>query len=319
MTLTLKELEAVAAELNQVLSGSFFAGLRLIDPETILLAFDAVEGEVRVLACIRPRYSRIHRTSRPMPTSRRKPAHPFLDAAASFVGTKVVRVGVRFGDRVAVIDFARAGQPVSIGVGAGRPRRRVPPTPDLPVGSLLFECTGHHPNLFWTDTHDNILASLVPSQSHRRDLRPGRRYQPPLPHASDRMDALRFLPAGPGTFSELVEAHYERLGRDEKRRAEEARIRRDLKRDLERLTRLRIGLERDLAEQERAAALIEAGDHASRDLDRLTRLALRRSATRDRLERAIRRIERLTREITRHGPDRATTNAPSRSDRPGTR
>lgn len=300
MTLTLKELEAVAAELDRALSGSRLAGLRLADAETVLLAFDTAEGEVRVLACVRPRHSRIHRTrlDARSPGGRRDWSHPFLQAAAPFIGATVARVAVRFGDRVAGIEFSRPGEPVKVPASRGpHPRRRTPERSPEPVGFLLFECTGHHPNLFWTDPHEVILASLVPSRSHRRDLRSGRRYQPPLPHASDRMDALRFLPAGRGALSDLIEAHYDRLGRDEARTTEEARARRDLRRDLERLARLRDGLARDLSEQERAAALLEADPPPRQDSDRLKRLAGRRVATREHLARVTRRIERLERRL----------------------
>lgn len=314
MTLTLKELEAVAAELDRVLAGSRLAGLRLVDAETVLLAFDTAEGEVRVLACVRPRHSRIHRTRLDVrsPVGRREPSHPFLQAAAPFIGATVARVAVRFGDRVAGIGFSRPGEPVTAPASRGpHPRRRTRERSPEPVGFLVFECSGHHPNLFWTDPHEVILASLVPSRSHRRDLRPGRRYQSPLPHASDRMDALRFLPVGPGTLSDLIEAHYDRLGLDEARRTEEARARRDLRRDLDRLARLRDGLTRDIEEQERAAALLEAGTAPRRDSDRLKRLAGRRAATRERLARVARRIERLERRSAELRPDQGPTRDPS--------
>ncbi len=314
MTLTLKELEAVAGELDTTLAGSRLAGLRLVDAETVVLSFDTAEGEVRVLACVRPRHSRLHRTrlDAPPPGGRREPSHPFLQAGAPFIGATVARVAVRFGDRVAGIEFSRPGEPVPVPASRGpHPRRRTPEPPSEPAGLLLFECTGHHPNLFWTDPREVILASLVPSRSYRRDLRPGRRYQSPLPHASDRMDALRFLPAGPGTLSDLIEAHYDRLGRDEAHRTEEARARRDLRRDLDRLARLRDGLTRDLAEQERAAALLEAGNPPRRDATRLKRLAGRRAATLDRLERVARRIERLERRLADTHPDQPTTRDPS--------
>ncbi len=314
MTLTFKELEAVAGELDRVLAGSRLVGLRLVDAETTVLAFDTADGEVRVLACVRPRHARIHRTSLDArsPGARREPSHPFLEAAAPFIGATVARVAVRFGDRVVGIEFSRPGEPVPVPVPRGpHPRRRPPERSPEPAGFLLFECTGHHPNLFWTDPHEVILASLVPSRSHRRDLRSGRRYQSPLPHASDRMDALRFLPVGPGTLSDLIEAHYDRLGRDEAHRIEEAHARRDLRRELDRLAHLRDGLTRDLEAQERAAALLEAGNVPGCDSDRLERLAGRRAATRERLARVARRIERLERRFAELHPDQAPTRDPS--------
>ncbi len=314
MTLTLKELEAVATELDRVLAGSRLAAVHLVDTETVLLTFDAAGGEVRVLACVRPRHSRIHRTHLDVPRTRGRRAapHPFLEAAGPFVGAQVERMGVRYGDRVVGIEFSRPGAPGGVPAPRGtHPRRRSPESPPERVGVLLFECTGHHPNLFWTDPHEVILASLVPSRSHRRDLRPGRRYQAPLFHPSDRMDALRFLPSGPGGVSAMIEAHYDRLGREEARRQEEARERRDARREVERLARLRDGLARDLEDQERAAALLEAGNVPPRDVERLRRLAARQHATRERLERVARRIGRLQREVDSRHPDPEPTRGPS--------
>lgn len=314
MTLTLKELEAVATELNRVLAGSRLAGVHLVDPETVLLAFDEPGEEVRVLVCVRPHHSRIHRTRLDVPRTRGRRAvpHPFLDAAGPFIGAEVTRMGIRYGDRVVGIEFSRPGGPGRVPVSRGpHPRRRIPDPPSERVGFLLFECTGHHPNLFWTDPHEVILASLVPSRSHRRDLRPGRRYQSPLFHPSDRMDALRFLPSGPGGVSAMIEAHYDRLGREEARRQEEARERRDARREVERLGRLRDGLARDLADQERAAALLETGNVPPRDVERLRRLAARRTATRERLARVARRIGRLEREVGNRRPDPEPTRDPS--------
>ncbi len=301
MTLTLKELEAVASEMDRVLARARLVGLGLVDAETVVLSFDTGQGEVRVLVCVRPRHSRIHLTSRPLPKVLRHRSHPFLETAKAFVGGRVSRVSVRFGDRVVGILLARMEEPTT---QVRTHTRRHPHTAPMehPLGSLLFECTGHHPNLFWTDPSDLILVSLVPSRSYRRDLRPGRRYQAPLPHPSDRMEALRFLPAREETFSALVEAHYERLERDEAQRLQEARARRDLRREIERLVRLRQALAEDLEEQEAAAARLEAGAVAPRDIERLRRLADRRQATRERLTRAERRIERLHRRLS--GPGR---------------
>lgn len=303
MTLTLKELEAAAAELNRVLSGARLAGVHMVDPETVLLAFHTPQDEVRVLACVRPRHSRIHRTRRDVPAQPRgAPSHPFIEAARDILGAEVQHVGVRFGDRVVGIEFLRPGSPApQAAVRGPHPRRRTPPPPPRPVGRLLFECTGHHPNLFFCDPQDLILASLVPSRSHRRDLRPGRRYEPPLPHPSDRMDSLRFLATGPDTLSSLIEAHYDRLGQDEARRTEEARASRDHRREIERLTRLRDGLLQDLAEQAQAAARLDDPKAHVPERDRLARLAARRTATQERLERVLRRIARLVKQG--EGPD----------------
>lgn len=294
-------------ELHRALAGARLKDVRLQDPETVLFAFDGADGEARVLVCVRPRHSRIHLTQQDWPDRGKGVRHPFLDASRVFLGSCVTRVRVRFGDRVLGMEFARPrGSPPGAEVEAPSRRRRIAPPSEETCGLLLFECTGHHPNLFWTDPLEIIRASLVPSRSHRRDLRPGRRYQPPIPHPSERMDSLRFLPSGDTTVSHLIEEYYARLWRDEIRRAEEARIVRDLQRTIARLERLRDGLRRDLQEQERAAHLLEGDEFLPSERERLIRLANRQTSTRERLERIQRRLNRLTQQAAeaRLKPDR---------------
>jgi len=295
VTLTLKELEAVAMELERSLRGARFHAIALADAETAILAFDCATQEIRVLVCTRPRYARIHRTTRPLPRARRgESSHPFLKAARAMVGMQVSRVGCRFQDRVLQITLeqpaAPSSPPAPVQQGVVRRARREPGPAQ--VLCLLFECTGHHPNLFVTDAQDLILASLTPSRSYRRDLRPGRRYQRPLQHPSERMEAMRFVSSPHEPLSELIEAHYQEVGSAEAQRLEAARARREVRKMIARDERLLAGLLEDLDEQGRAAEAL-GGEPPAPDRDRLQRLAARREQTRERIARIERRLERL--------------------------
>lgn len=269
MTLTLKELEAVAEELSQALVASVFRLARPLASDEVLLAFSTPSGEERrLLICVRPRFARIHLTERPVPKDCKK-SNAFVVSLRSIRGAKVTSLYTRFNDRVICIDFAHV-------------KRR-----------LLFECSGHHPNLFLLDFDDTIIASLVPSRSKLRDLRPGRRYQRPIPHPSSRMEAIRFLPGPKETFSSLVEAWYERLATEEAKVVEKAQAERSRRKEIERIERLIAKLMKDLERQREAGALLEEGKVSGQRAERAKRLASRASVTASRITRLKRKLERL--------------------------
>lgn len=282
MTLTLKELEIVAAEVSAAICGYTLSAVNLLAPDTVVLCFHKGPQEARVLFCVRPRFSRMHLYSGDLVQQSKAPRHPFLSVAKRFFGCEVTAIKPAYNDRVIRLEFREHTKEKR---GSGHSL----------FGYLIFECTGHHPNLFWTKPNEMILASLVPSRSYKRDLRPGQKYQRPLPQASDFVESLRFLPGPSQSASSQIQEYYERLLKEEARRVEEASARREIRREIERLTRLREGLERDLEEQEQAAQALESMRPPYPD--RLKRLAGRCHLTRERIERLKRKIERLSREL----------------------
>jgi len=229
MTLTIKELETVASELDSALAGGTLRDVTLNDANTAVLSFATAGGDRTVLVCNRPRLSRIHLRTRSVPPRGGGPSPDFAAVARSeLVGAAVEHVVTMYGDRVVSIDLRQ-----------GKARRRV-----------LFECSGHHPNLFVVDEANVVLAMLAPSQSRLRDLRVGRHYQRPLRHPGDGIEAVRFLDAPTG-ISAQIEEHYLVAEEREARVAEVARVRQELRSALD--------------HERRAAAAI--GDDIERSVD----------------------------------------------------
>ncbi len=240
MTLTLNEVEAVAAELREALAGTVLTAIAQPSDFDLLLTFKGPEGERRVRVCIRPRVSRIHLTSRGVPPGSDRT--PFCGATAEILGAAVDDVRTLYHDRVLVIRLH-----------TGEWRR-----------NLLFECSGHHPNLFVTDGSGLIRCVLAASHSQLRELRPGKAYQRPLPHPSDGIDAMRFV-APTTSVSEQIEVLYGQAEGRENRKEEAARLRTLLRSALEASERAERALLDDLKRSKRAGGWADALMAASKD------------------------------------------------------
>lgn len=260
MTLGITELDAVVAELAGALLGARLTGVDAMPHAAVRLRFATAEGLRLVRVSARPRMARIHLDA-PSPDHRReedRAAREVRDFAARVArelrGSTVVSVQRVFQDRVVEMSFAR------------QPHDR----------SLIFECSGHHPNLFLVDDHRVILASLVPSRSIRRDLRPGKPYRRPLPHEHEGPEAVRFLQ---GPVSQAIASWYGAEEDREDRLQEVAAMREALKGRLARQDRLVESLEEDLR-QAVAAARVAEGTRSQR----IQRLAQEEGRIRSRLE-----------------------------------
>jgi hypothetical protein len=226
MTLSLTEIDAVVAELAVALSGAVLAGVDVLPGPSVVLRFGAGGKILRLLLCARPHYSRLHLTTHvgDRSAAERVPVQSRDFSDRSWRELRQGRItGIKrlFGDRVVGIEFA---------VGE---RRR----------SLLFECSGQHPNLFLCDDRSVIQAMLAPNKSQRRDLKYGSRYARPLRHEHDKVETLRFVGQG-GSVSAHVEAFYD---------TEEAREGRALA-----FVAVRAALHTSLANEEKKAQAITA-------------------------------------------------------------
>jgi hypothetical protein len=261
VTLGITELDAVVAELAGILPGARLTGVDAMPHAAVRLRFATPEGLRLVRVSARPRMARIHLDA-PSPDHRReedRAAREVRDFAARVArelrGSTLVSVQRVFQDRVVEMSFSR------------KPHDR----------SLIFECSGHHPNLFLADDRRVILASLVPSRSIRRDLRPGRPYRRPLPHEHEGPEAVRFLQ---GAVSEAIAAWYGAEEEREDRLQDVAGMREALKGRLARQDRLVQALEEDLARASAAAAKAAEDPPTERTL----RLAREEGRLRSRLE-----------------------------------
>gem|GEM_PF-3185641 len=217
MTLTISELESVVPEIQHAIRGAVFSGVESPDPLTCVLSFAGGKDlpPRRLLFSRRPRLTRINLLPVDAPAvSRRAPASP---ESALFVRTlsDALRGMVagpmrpRFQDRVVSLDML-PGKPEREGDRAGRM-------------TILFECTGMHPNMFLIDERQMIVAMFARSTSHRRTLDVGCRYEQPaaadaVKSTGRRVDVVRFVGSGK-SMSDQIAAMYDPLDdSDEKRR-----------------------------------------------------------------------------------------------------
>lgn len=242
MTLSLTEIEAVVADLQDALAGAVFCDFRQLDETSAILVL-TIGGEPRfVRLTAAPRLSRIHLTATRPPKVRGATGFAFEGKVFRELKDMALReVRTAFRDRVVILAFG----------GANHGRK------------LIFECSGHHPNLYLTDERDEILGMLLPSHSHRRDLRPGRRYSRPLKVEGEPLDAFRFASgAGAGDLSARIEAAYALEAAREADAARAARVRRDLRARLDADQRLAERLRGDLARATEAGASPQASEPA---------------------------------------------------------
>lgn len=227
MTLSVTELEAVVTDLQKAVLGAAFTDFRQIDENSATLVLDTPAGPRFVRITAAPRASRIHLTGTRPPKTRGATGFSFEGRAfRELKGMAVKDIRTAFRDRVVVLSFG--------GPSHGR--------------KLIFECSGHHPNLFLVNDRNEIIALMLPSHSHQRELRPGRRYARPLKVESEPFDSFRFAPgSGAGDLSARIEAAYAAEAAREVEVARVARIRQRLRTLLDGDKRLVDRLRGDLA------------------------------------------------------------------------
>lgn len=271
MTLSLTELEAVVADLQDAVSGAAFTDFRQTEETSAILVLGTPAGPRFVRVTAAPRVSRIHLTGTRPPQVRGATGFSFEGRVfRELKGMTLRDVRTAFRDRVVVLSFG----------GPSHDRK------------LIFECSGHHPNMFLVDDRNEILASMLPSHSHRRDLRPGRRYARPLKVEAEPFDAFRFAPgAGAGDLSARIEAAYAAEVAREVEAARVARIRRRLRTLLDADRRLVERLRGDLAKASEAAETGPEPKDTAAD-GRLARQAGALPAIQARLAEALQRVGR---------------------------
>lgn len=272
MTLSVTELEAVVADLQATLAGAAFQDFRQIDETSAVLVLGTPGGARFVRVTAAPRQSRIHLTRQPPPRVRGATGFSFEGRVfRELKNMALADVRMAFRDRVVVLRFQ--------GQAFGR--------------KLIFECSGHHANLFLVDERDEILALMVASHSHRRDLRPGRRYAKPLKVEGDSLDSFRFAEgAGAGDLSARIEAAYAAEAAREVDAARATHVRQRLRARLDSDTRLAERLRGDLERAAGTPASAPSREDAA-PAGRVARQAEARPAIQARLDQAMLRIGRV--------------------------
>lgn len=242
MNLSLPQLEAMADELADALAGGIVREVRQPGPTRLWLRVRVPGTNLDVLFETRSPMARMHLTYL-RPTTLAPPPAFLAKTRAELTGARVVRVHMPWPDRVVVLEFAKAGT----------------------SWSLVFEASGHHANLFLVKDRCLLIAmGLRPSDSHRRSLIEGRRYEPPPPRPPGRKEARTPDPM-PVTSAD-IEAHYE----EQERAAELAATFQQVKSTLNR-TRKRVARTLKKVAADRASALAH---RESRHLGELLKMNL---------------------------------------------
>jgi len=241
VTLSLDELRRVVLALDEIDEGQV-RRVRERDPYTVTLEFYVGEGFRRLLIGVRPHEARLHYTEEK--GSGAEPGHPtaFVMACRKHLtGARLCRAETDRKDRVVTLEFDR----------------------DDGQRLLIFECSGHHPNLFLTDPSKRILARLAESNSHKRDLSVGRRYEKPVQpekeNALHELGLVRFLAKGDALHAE-IDAFYRALetarGFDEEVRD----VWRKLQARLKHIERKRANVAADLGRADEAPLCLKRAD-----------------------------------------------------------
>jgi predicted ribosome quality control (RQC) complex YloA/Tae2 family protein len=179
VNLSHEELQQLVGGLKDELDEAQVRRVRQKDPFTVVFDFYLGETTRQLLVCTRPHEARLHYTFEAV-TAGAESGHPtaFLMTARKWLtNARLTGMELDRRDRVVVLEFDR-----------DEVRRK-----------LVFECTGHHPNLFLTDGGLKILARLSDSHSHKRVLEVGKAYAFPVePERKGLHDTglMRFLATG---------------------------------------------------------------------------------------------------------------------------
>lgn len=187
MSLSLEELRAVVTELRPLLVGAVLQKVKQPSQHALLLEFFGRTGAHSVLICTRVGFVRLHTVDKAR-VRRSKVSGPggfMMKLRKELTMARLDDMRVERRDRVVRFLFE---------TGEGRM-------------SLLFEATGHHPNVFLLDENDVILGSLGPNLSRKRELVQGLRYQWPMPSSGQSAQGFRFLDKS-RTVCEQVDAFY---------------------------------------------------------------------------------------------------------------
>lgn len=264
MTLSIKEIEAITVELKLGLEEGLFTGVSQTDEHTLVLTVRREVKDLRLLICTKPNLARLHFTTQDVVPDDGEggTTGSLAMALKSLEGSRVTTVRMRYHDRVVAIGFQM----------------------DEVFRTLLFECSGHHPNLFLLDRGGLILETLKDSRSRKRDLRQGQKYTKPLQRSSEVMDSMRFMGLGKSISAE-VESYYENTVIHRAQAMETARLRRALKSSKDHHTRLAETIKADLAAQEGAARTLKSGYVHPEKRRRAERMAQATRDSQDRLHR----------------------------------
>ncbi len=158
MNLSLIELEAVVGELERVLISGQIQEIRQPSETAIWMAIRTSGQSSHLLLETARQRARLHLVEERTTTLNPPPAF-VSHLRAHLENARVMAVDMPWPDRVVVIRCQRGEVQLA----------------------LVLECSSHHPNLFVTDWEGNIQLALLPSDSKRRSLLPGEKYEPPLP------------------------------------------------------------------------------------------------------------------------------------------
>lgn len=244
MNLTLEELEAVAAEMEPLLSGAQIQTIRQPRGTAVWMGVHGRQGPYGVLLETAGNLARVH-LEPDRPSTLNPPPAFVCGLRAHLEGARIVALDLPWPDRVCVIRCQR-----------GEEKR-----------ALILECSGHHANLFLADWEGEIQLALRPTRSQERDLRPGAVYEPPRAATAPTGAGSRI--SGETSPSVALASHFAQLEADLDLKAARQERLRLLRQRHKRLLRSLAGAQRDYEQAARWPESQRLGDLLKANFSRL--------------------------------------------------
>ena len=248
MSLSFDEIRAVTAEIRTVILGSVLQRVKQPTQDSLVLEFFGREGPHAVLLCTRVGFVRMHFVNKVKIATEYTSGPPgFMMKLRKELDTaRLLDMKIEKRDRVVRFIFE---------------------TPEQNL-SLLFEATGHHPNVFLLDTDNIILGSLGANLSRKRDLIAGRPYQWPIPTSKQASDGFRFLDKTK-TVNQQVSEYYSEFRKEEELKKRLHDLRRILKTTIQHESYKQVRIGSDLKKTLKADEMYEMAELLKANLPNL--------------------------------------------------
>lgn len=237
MTLTFSEIEVVLSEIRSLIIEGILREVQQIDADTIILKFYSHHVTSSVLICVREGFSRIHLISKEKKSEIKTPSPFLMKLRKEIIGGRVRGLKLLYNDRVICFYFLRSGW----------------------LFHLLFECSGHHPNLFLLDSNFRIISMFKKSKSFKRDLTIGKVYERPIPLKEAQTEVMRFL-QNDKSISAQIEEFFDERERENLLMKRVKNIKDFIKSSLRHEENKKLKIEEDLERSKNFEKMKEAGE-----------------------------------------------------------
>ena len=249
MSLTFEELSAVVTEIREFVQNSIVDNVKQCDDDSLILNLYGRSGSVRLYITSKRGFVRLHLLDSYQPQCVNRAGHPpafQMKLRKELKGARIKNIRIPGRDRVVIIDFYSKDRTLK----------------------LLFEATGHHPNIFLLDQDEVILAMIKPNTSKKRDLAVGKKYIFPLPVARQVSEGFRFFDKSIPVYKQ-VEDFYAKQEEQDRRLRKAVALRKRLKSLIAHEVKKLENIEKELDRAKQAVELFKKAELLKTNLDKI--------------------------------------------------